>query len=122
MCERFFKLNNEMKYSQNNKFNDVLSSHWAYNYINNASEMNWISGYADGSFKPDSRITRAEVVTIVNRVTGRYADVEYINKNMSSVNRFKDMKDKSYWGFYSVIEASREHTAAVADNDESWVK
>ncbi len=66
--------------------------------------MDWIKGYADGSFKPDNNITRAEVVTIVNRVTDREADTEYVNKNLSSPNLFDDLTDKGYWAYYPILK------------------
>ena len=81
-----------------------------------------INGYSDSTFKPDSNITRAEVVTIVNRVTGRAADTEYINKNMSAVNKFTDLKDKSYWAFYEILEASNTHNTVDGKSGETWVK
>ncbi len=84
--------------------------------------MDWIKGYADGTFKPDSNITRAEVVAIVNRVTDREADTEYVNKNMSAVNKFTDLKDKSYWAFYEIMEASNTHNAVNDKDGEAWVK
>lgn len=84
--------------------------------------MNWINGYSDGTFKPDSNITRAEVVTIVNRVTEREADTEYINKNISAVNKFTDLKDKAYWAFYEILEASNTHKTVNGKNGETWIK
>ena len=84
--------------------------------------MNWIVGYADGTFKPDSNITRAEVVTIVNRVTDREADTEYVNKNLSTLNRFTDLTDKGYWAYYEITEAANTHMAVEKTNGEAWVE
>ena len=89
---RFYALDAKTVAAKKNIFNDVPKSHWASGYIYSAVGMGWINGYSDSTFKPDSNITRAEVVTIVNRVTGRAADTEYINKNMSAVNKFTDSK------------------------------
>jgi len=52
-------------------FSDVSTSHWAANYIQTAVRSGFVSGYADGSFRPDVEITRAEAVTMLNRITGR---------------------------------------------------
>ncbi len=57
---------------------------------------NWITGYADGAFKPYNNITRAGVVAIINRET----DTKYVNKNLSSLNRFDDLTDTGYWAYY----------------------
>lgn len=122
MCMRFYELDTKAAAAKKNIFNDVPKSHWASGYIYSAIGMGWINGYSDGTFKPDSNITRAEVVTIVNRVTGRAADTEYINKNMSAVNKFTDLKDKSYWAFYEVLEASNTHKTVDDKSGETWVK
>ena len=53
-----------------NKFSDV-SGHWAAEYINRAAEKGWITGYPNGTFRPDQYITRAEAMTLVNRVLNR---------------------------------------------------
>lgn len=84
--------------------------------------MDWINGYSDGSFCPDNNITRAEVVAIVNRVTDREADTEYVNKNLTNLNRFKDLTDKDYWAYYDITEAANAHKAVTNTNGETWVK
>lgn len=122
MCIRFYDLSAKSAAAQKNIFTDVPKTHWAASYIYSAIGMNWINGYSDGTFKPDSNITRAEVVTIVNRVTDREADTEYINKNMSAVNKFTDLKDKAYWAFYEILEASNNHKTVNGKNGETWIK
>ena len=67
----------------------------------------------------DSRhITRAEVVTIVNRLLGRQADEDYIDANLRRLNTFSDLKD-SYWAYYDVMEAANTHTANVGE-EKNW--
>ena len=122
MCTRFYNLFDKLADGKKNNFTDVANSHWAYEFINSATAMDWIKGYADGTFKPDSNITRAEVVAIVNRVTSREADTEYINKNISSLNRFSDLTHKGYWAWEDIIEAANTHTAVRSADDEVWVK
>ena len=68
--------------------------------------MDWINGYADGTFRPDNKITRAEVVTIVNRVTERSADMDFIDENISDRLNFSDVKDKGYWAYYDILSAA----------------
>lgn len=64
----------------------VMSNHhlrntdWAVKDISFGKSIGWHNGYADGTFKPDNNITRAEVVTVVNHATGRKADENYIYK------------------------------------------
>jgi len=122
MCARFYNLFDKTTEAKSNKFTDVESSHWAYKFINSATAMDWIKGYADGSFKPDNNITRAEVVAIVNRVTDREADTGYVNKNLSSLNRFDDLTDTGYWAYYPIIEAANTHKAVTNADGETWVK
>ena len=122
MCMRFYDMFEDITVSDKNIFNDVPKSHWASSYIYNAIAMKWIEGYADGTFKPDSNITRAEVVAIVNRVLDRSADTEYVNKNISAVNKFTDLKDKSYWALYEILEAANTHMAVQSANGETCVK
>lgn len=122
MCVRFYSLFDKTTASKNNKFTDVSSSHWAYKFINSATAMDWINGYSDGSFRPDNNITRAEVVAIVNRVTEREADTEYVNKNLTSLNRFSDLTDIGYWAYYPIIEAANTHKTVTNADGETWVK
>ena len=122
MSVRFYELFDKTETSADNLFTDVKPSHWALGYINTATTMGWIKGYTDGTFMPNSNITRAEVVTIVNRMTDRHPDSAYIDKNITAVNKFSDLKDKAYWAFYEILEAATTHTAAVINNSEMWVK
>ena len=59
----------EVEYDGKVMFGDV-ADHWAESYINEAATAEWIVGY-DGLFRPDDNITRAETMTLVNRVLGR---------------------------------------------------
>ncbi len=70
----------------------------------------------------DNNITRAEIVAIVNRVTDREADTKYVNKNLSSLNRFDDLTDTGYWAYYPIIEAANTHNAVTNADSETWVK
>lgn len=123
MTVRYYDLFNEVKYPANTtKYPDVTASYWAVKDISFATNEKWLNGYADGSFKPDTNITRAEVVTIVNRMTGRTADKEYINDNLSVLNKFTDLKDNKAWFFYDVMEAANTHKTVTNSENEIWVK
>lgn len=102
-------------------FTDVSKDHWAYDVIQKAAEAGWIAGYPDGSFKPDQPITRAEVVSIINRMLNRYADETFVNHNPNDIIRYIDM-DKNHWAYYPVVEATNGHRYERKDSgkDETW--
>jgi len=54
-----------------NYFNDVSASYWAANAIAICAKLGWITGYPDGTFRPDKNVTRAELMAMINRATGR---------------------------------------------------
>lgn len=102
-------------------FTDVSQDHWAYDVIQKAAAAGWISGYPDGSFKPDQPITRAEVVAITNRMLNRFADEAYVDAHRDKILQFKDMK-KGMWSYYPVVEATNGHGYERKANgkDETW--
>ena len=101
-------------------FWDVSPGHWAAGYIEDAARYGWVVGYGDGTFQADDEITRAEVVTIVNRLLGREADQEYIADHPRGLVLFPDVS-KSYWAYYDILEAANGHTASMQDA-ETWLK
>ena len=123
MTVRFNALFNDVKKgSYTVKYTDVEKGYWAYSDIAYAKNIGWLNGYADGSFKGDNAITRAEVVTVVNKATGRIADEGYINKNLSLLNKFTDLKNNSHWAFYSICESANTHLANSSNDTETWIK
>ncbi|MCL2151525.1 MAG: S-layer homology domain-containing protein [Oscillospiraceae bacterium] len=88
-------------------FDDVSVEHWAFEHIDVAIRFGWIIGYNDGSFKPDQQISRAEVVTIMNRALDRLADKVYIDTHLEQ-ERFSDVAS-SHWAFYDIMEAYHAH-------------
>ena len=120
---RYYSLFNEVKsVSNTTKYNDLLNNYWAIKNISYATSEKWLNGYSDGSFRPDIVVTRAEVVTIINRATGRNADTEFINKNLTVLNRFTDVKNNSHWAAYDIFEASNDHTGITSGSNEIWSK
>ncbi|MDY5229999.1 MAG: S-layer homology domain-containing protein [Eubacteriales bacterium] len=123
MTVRFNSLFNDVKKgSYTVKYTDVASNYWAYSDIAYAKYAGWLNGYADGTFKGDNAITRAEVVTVVNKATGRIADEGYINKNLSSLNKFTDLKNTSHWAFYAIEESANTHIGVTGTDNETWIK
>lgn len=82
-----------------------ISGHWAESAIKLGVEQGWISGYEDGTFKPEQNITRAEAMTIINRVLVRYVDAEGLCDGYS---QWPDNAESS-WYYYTVIEATNSH-------------
>ena len=87
-------------------FSDV-SSHWAKDEISIAANHGWIKGYEDGSFKPDQKITRAETMTLVNRVLNRLPETkDDLHKDMKT---WVDNMDETAWYYLAVQEATNSH-------------
>ena len=123
MLVRYYSLFNEVKKGGYTvKYTDVDKKYWAYDDIAYAKNIGWLNGYADGTFKGDNNITRAEVVTVTNHATGRTADKDYINKNESTLNKFTDLKNNAHWAYCEIMEAANTHKAASSDKAETWVK
>ena len=108
----------------NSLFNEVKKGSYTVKYtdVAYAKHAGWLNGYADGTFKGDNAITRAEVVTVVNKATGRIADEGYINKNLSSLNKFTDLKNNSHWAFYAIAESANTHIGVTGTDNETWIK
>ena len=104
----------------NERFTDVLSSHWAYAYVNTAVNFGWVKGVGAGVFEPDRNITRSEAVSLMNRVLRRYADRDYIETH-PEVNRFVDV-NRNIWSFYDIMEASYTHDFEKVDGIEVWLR
>lgn len=123
MSVRFYGLFEEVKSVTNTtKYTDITNKHWAVKDISLATSQKWLNGYADGSFRPDAIITRAEVVAVVNRTTGRVADEDYISKNISVMNKFTDLKNNNSWNYADIMEAANDHKAVINSDGETWVK
>lgn len=93
-------------YSGENLFTDI-DGHWAANQINRAAEKGWISGYPDGTFGPDRYITRAEAVTMINRVLNRLPEsADALHEDMKV---FVDNADTNAWYYLAIQEATSSH-------------
>ena len=105
--------------SGENIFSDVSRSDWFYDQVVGSVKYGWINGYADGTFRPNNTITRAEVTTIVNRMLGRSADREYVDANIGSLTQFNDIS-RAHWAYYEVMEAANAHDYAIVNGKEDW--
>lgn len=87
-------------------FSDVIG-HWAAKEIGIAYYNDWIKGYPDGAFKPDQNITRAEAMTLINRVLERKP--ESPADLLTNMNKWTDNMDTSKWYYLDVQEATNSH-------------
>ena len=115
ICARF----NTKPVENSGSFSDI-SGHWAENEIERAAAFGWISGYPDGTFRPDARITRAEAMTMINRVLCRMPQSE--SDLLDSMVTWPDNKP-SDWHYLAVQEATNSHDFdRQGEVSESWTK
>lgn len=100
-------------------FSDVPGSHWAAKYINFAATRGWVNGYADGTFRPNNSITRAEVAAVTCRLLERNADQSYIRSHLSELRAFTDVSE-SHWAYWYTIEAANGHDYTKSGSSETW--
>lgn len=123
MAVRFFEAygdGDEKIMEQYAEFGDISNGYWAAEYIREAAIYGWVKGYGDGTFRAESEITRAEVVTLMNRLLDREADAAYIATNLRTITTFPDVA-QTHWAYYAILEAANSHTATMTP-DESWSK
>jgi hypothetical protein len=103
-----------------NQFNDVNATHWASAYILNAHAKGWVTGFEDNTFRPNNATTRAEAVTLLNRVFERRPNPETIRYHLDGLRLFSDLND-AHWAFYQIMEAAIEHDFHLdEDGREIW--
>ena len=98
-------------------FSDVSAGYWATNAIALTANLGWINGYPDGTFGPDKTVTRAELMAMVNRATGRAP--ESTSALLSGMKTWKDNADTARWYYLDVQEATNSHTYTGAPT-ETW--
>ena len=105
-----------------NIFSDVHSGDWFYEAVVGSIQYGWIEGYEDGTFRPENRITRVEVTSIVNKMLGRFADREFVAGHADELNPFSDVTS-THWGYYHIVEATNSHTyTKPSTNVETWTE
>ena len=103
-----------------NPFSDVTSSDWFYDQVVGAVQYGWITGYTDGTFRPEATITRAEVTAITNRLLDWAADEDYVDDHAGELRQFPDVS-ASYWAYHDIVEATNAHSYRVYDGEEHWM-
>ena len=124
MAVRFFEVygdSNLLSRNNTTSFTDIKPGYWGAEYISCATREGWIVGYADGSFRPDESIGRAEMVSLMNRLLVRSADEEYVLDNLRKIHRFWDV-DSRHWAYEDILEASNSHKAEISREGENWAK
>ncbi|MFB2019872.1 S-layer homology domain-containing protein [Pseudoflavonifractor sp. P01025] len=114
IASRFEKLTEGSK-----SFADVPDTYWAARYINFAATRGWVTGYSDGTFKPENPITRAEVAAITCRLLERSADQNYIRSHFNELRTFSDMTE-SHWAYWYAMEAANGHDYTKSGGSENW--
>ena len=116
MISRFF----DMKPAQDCEFPDIEEECWYYDIVASASSQGWITGYGDGTFRPESSISRAEVAAVTNRALGRSADAEFIRQHREELISFPDLAE-SHWAYHTVMETVNGHDYEKGEEtEEIW--
>ena len=98
-------------------FSDVSASHWAAKAIALTADLGWINGYPDGTFGPDKTVTRAELMAMINRATGRAP--KSADALLTGMKTWKDNANTGAWYYLDVQEATNSHSYAV-NPTEYW--
>lgn len=100
-------------------FVDVPETDPIYPVVSTAAQRGWIGGYNDGTFQPNAALTRAESVSVFNRVLGRKMD-EQVQQQAQDLREFTDVSAK-HWAYGAILEASIDHDGVEnADGTETW--
>ena len=114
ICARF----DASKFEETQTFTDI-EGHWAEEEILEAAAHGWICGYEDGSFRPEAPITRAEAITLINRM------LERTPKSKDSLHvdmvTWLDNSDEDAWYYLAIQEATNDHEYTKnVDGSETW--
>lgn len=103
------------------KFSDI-ATHWARDEISIAYNNGWITGYPDGTFGPQRDITRAETMTLVNRVLNRQPETE--DDLLPNMTVWTDNANPNAWYYLAVQEATNSHYYKFKTNSkyEKWTE
>lgn len=115
ICARFDDSDIEIS----SDFSDI-DGHYSEREIERAASLGWIIGYADGTFRPDNLITRAETMTMINRVLKRMPEDE--SDLLEGMNVWPD-NQRGTWYYLAVQEATNSHDYELNDGvHERWIK
>ncbi|MCL2837639.1 MAG: S-layer homology domain-containing protein, partial [Oscillospiraceae bacterium] len=119
MIARFIGLS---PYGTSSERHSDVSGHWSEGYINalTIARPESINGFPDGTFRPDATITRAEAVSIINRVLGRRVDTE----GLTNVDHLRFQDSTGHWAYYYIVKASNSHSYQrnLSGNRANWTR
>jgi len=98
-------------------FTDLEESHWAYDEIMALASSGLIEGYPDKTYKPENNITRAEVMTVINKLLGRKPLESYVKS--LKFNPYNDLHEDK-WYYVTVLEATITHNYRLNKNDYEY--
>ncbi len=103
-----------------NYLSDLYDTHWAYKEIKALCNAGLVEGYEDGSFKPENNITRAEVMTVINKILGRKPVESYVKA--LDLNPYSDLEENQ-WYYTTVLEATINHdyNLDAAGYEHIWI-
>ena len=104
-------------------FPDVPADHWAYPAISAAVSRGWVTGYPDGTFRPDQNMTRVEAAALLGQVLNQHCDRDFLDNydQTPSYSTFSDVPP-SFWGYDVIMEASVGHFCIFEDGKEVWTR
>ena len=110
-----------VRYTGANRFSDI-DGHWAATAINSVAYVGWVTGYGDGTFRPNSTITRAEAAAIVNRIFLRHP--ESVEDLLPGMITWPDNANRNMWYYLHIQEATNSHNHEMKDCGifETWTE
>lgn len=123
ICSRVDVLDESEKVS----FPDVSATHWASKEIRSAAAKGWVKGYDNGMFGPEDHITRAAVVTLINRMLNRATELGKLDmmgnpSNGDKIRVYPDSKNPYSWFYVSIQEATHAHDHEMKGDVEAWIE
>jgi len=116
ICARF----DDSSFEAVESFTDI-GEHWAKEEINEAAARGWVNGYEDNTFRPNNFITRAEAVSMINKVLGRQP--ETVDDLIDGMITWPDNADTSEWYYLAIQEATNAHKYIMKNEiHEKWTE
>ena len=108
--------------TKTNRYSDVAATSWYNTAVSTLSSMGIITGYPDGTFRPNAAITRAETMTLVNRVLNRQPETE--DDLLPNMTVWTDNANPKAWYYLAVQEATNSHYYEFKTNSqyEKWTE
>ena len=108
--------------TKTNRYSDVAATSWYNTAVSTLSSMGIITGYPDGTFRPQNNITRAETMTLVNRVLNRQPETE--DDFLPNMTVWTDNANPKAWYYLAVQEATNSHYYKFKTNSqyEKWTE